>query len=687
MRYHMSKIATGIVLGLSLIASGAPDAQAATKKATPKKTATTKKSSGSKASAKPAAIPAPTACTNFYQYTNQQWFKDNPLGTGVSSYSALNLLRLNAESQQAALLNSFMTAPQNNVQKILGDFWASGLDEASIEADGANPIAPLLSRVNGIRNARDVAPSVAALHQIGLPVLFNFSADLDLKDLNRSIGYFTQGGIGLPDPAIYTNRSPEITKLMQEYRAYVSRMLLLSGTTQANVSKELGWVMAIESDMAALSKANADLDILQSQYATVTTKGLNRRYPLLQLEDFLKVQGVKDDVVSIADEQYFAGINGLVGKYSAEQWRSYLRWRIADSMAPYLSKTWRDASFDFRGRILQGRSSAGTRAQQALAAVNAAAGPMLGREYAARFMSAQSRSNAERIAATVRTAMADAIERDTGLSAEAKAEALAKVRKTSIEVGYPKRDLDYTIQPMGRGSFGSNILIASTWQHAQEMKRIGKGNSDRRWDVLPQTPSVAYEPEHNRLIITAAALQSPIYSETAMPARWYGSLGAMIGHELSRGSDLDGRMINSAGRIGNWWSQQDLDRYESTARSLAAQYQGKPYMANTAARVNGSQVLNVAMADQTGVQLARDAFVKAYPGADMKPFFEGWAGVWAQQLSSAVALADARESAFAPGEWRTNIPLSNLPEFAATYSCPATAPMVVAPASQVRVWR
>ena len=686
MSLPVNRLAAAIVLASVFSFAVTSDADAATK-AKPK--AAAKKAPAKSKASNVKAPQGPDACTDFYSFANEKWLKDNPLGGGVSAYSSLSLLRQNADAQQAALLNSFMTAPSNNTQKILGDFWASGLDEASIEADGAQPIAPLLSRINAIRTTKDIAPSVAALHVFGLPVLFNFAADVDLQDLNRSIGYFTQGGIGLPDAAIYTNRSPEITKLMQQYREYVGKMLLLSGTAKADVPKEMGWVMAIENDLAAISKSNASLDILQSQYAAIKTKGLNRHYGNLQLEEFLRIQGVRDDIVSIADDTYFSNLNALLGKHKPEQWRAYLRWRVADSMAPYLSKAWSDAAFDFRGRILQGRANPGTRAQRALAAVNDAAGPMLGREYSARYLAPHVKTNAEAVAGNVRSALIAAIDRNAMMSPSAKKEALAKARKIGIEVGYPARDLDYTIQPMGRGSFGSNILIASTWQHAQEMKRIGKGNASRRWDVLPQNPVISYQPEHNRLIVTAAALQAPIYSSSAAPAAWYGSLGAMIGHELSRGFDLDGRMINANGKISNWWTTEDIAQYDAMARKVSAQYQGRPYPSNPASKVNGSQVLNVALADQNGVELARDAYVAASPSQaalGMPEFFRAWAGLWAQQVSPALARMDALESSFAPGIWRTNIPLSNLPEFSATFACPSTAPMVATPAMQVRVW-
>ena len=684
----------GLALALSLVSTYSIGFVADASAAPPKKAAPAKKAPAKKAPApakKPVAPPVVKldACTNFYQYANQDWFKANPLGSDVASFSSLSLLKRNAEAQQANLLNAFMTSPQGPVQKALGDFWASGLDQASIEADGANPIAGLLSRVNAMKSTKDVAASAAALHQVGLPVLFNFAADLDLQDLNRNIGYFTQGGIGLPDAAIYSNNSPEIAQLMKGYRDYVGKMLLLSGTPQNKVAEETAAVLEIEKQLATVSKTSDALDVLQTQYAAVKTKGLNRVYPNLQLEDFLKAQGVKDDIVSISDDAFFKKLNALIPSRTVEQWRAYLRWRIADSMSPYLSKPWRDANFDFRGRILQGRANQGTRAEQTLAAINSAAGSMLGREYASRYLSAETKRNAENIAASVRSALIDSITRNTQMSANAKTVALAKASKIGIEVGYPRRDLDYSIQPMGRGSFGGNILIASTWQHAQEMKRIGKGNSDRRWDVLPQNPVVAYEPEQNRLIVTAAALQSPIYSTSGTAGTLYGSYAAMVGHELSRGFDLDGRMLDQNRRINNWWSPEDSARYDALGRAVAAQYNNRVYSANPAARVDPAHVINVAMADQTGVELALAAFNKAYPNqaaAQHQDFFRAWAALWAQNMSPTVALIDSRESAYAPGEWRTNVPLMNAPEFATAFSCPASAPMVAPAATRVDIW-
>src|SRR4029079_12033643 len=156
-------------------------------------------------------------------------------------------------------------------------------------------------------------------------------------------------------------------------------------------------------------------------------------------------------------------------------------------------------------------------------------GPMIGREYVARYLPETTKARATEIATQVRDALGRGIDRNTWMSAPAKAEAKAKLAKIKIAIGAPARALDYSVQPMGRGSFGGNMLIASTWRHREEMKRIGRGNADRRWDVLPQQPTLAYDIAQNRLIVTAAMLQAPVLDMSADTASQYGAYGALVG--------------------------------------------------------------------------------------------------------------------------------------------------------------
>ncbi|HYM86054.1 MAG TPA: M13 family metallopeptidase, partial [Pseudoxanthomonas sp.] len=583
------------LLALALVAAfGASDADAAKKK---------------KKAPKAPAISA--ECSDFYGSANAAWLTANPLPAGTGSLSALGQLRERSQQQQRELLDAAMQAPQGNVQKLLGDFWASGLDEAAVEADGSKPIAPLLDRINGIKRAKDVPAAIAALHQVGIPVAFNFSPDVDLKALDRHIGYFSQGGMGLSDPAYYTRTDTETQELLGRYRNYVKQILALTGTKADKLDAESMAVIDLETRLARVAKPLQGLRDPLANYAPVATKDLGKQYKNLQLDAFLKAQGVTDDTVSMANPALFAELNKLVTGLKPEQWKTYLRWQVADAMAPYLAKSFRDAEFEFRGRVLKGEAAPAPRWQQVLGAINTAAGPMLGREYAARTLPSSSKSKAEAIAQNVRDALARGIERNSWMSAPAKAEAKSKIDKLKIEIGTPRRDLDYSVQPMGRGSFGGNILIASTWRHREEMKRIGKGNADRRWDVLPQQPALAYDPAQNRLIVTAAVLQAPVFDVSRGDSALFGSYGALVGHELSRGFDKSGRMVDAAGEVRDWWTPADAAAWNAIGARVAAQYSGYAYPGVSNARVNGTLTLDENMADLAGVELAWDAFTNA----------------------------------------------------------------------------
>lgn len=665
-------------LALSLIAGlAAPTADAAKKK--------------KKRAAKPKAplVVVAAECIDFYASANADWLIANTLLPGVGSLSAMEQLSDRARQQQLELLNSAMQAPQGNVQKLLGDFWASGLDEASVERDGANPIAPLLTRINAIKRAKDIPASIAALHQIGIPVAFNFGADVDLQDMDRHIGYFSQGGLGLPDPAYYTRTDADTRTLLGRYNNYVQKILALTGTPQEQLAAEAQAVIDLETRIAQSSRPLVQLRDPRSNYAPVAVTELAKPYKRLQLTDFLKAQGVTDDSVSIAHPALFAQLDALVYGLKPAQWKTYLRWRVGDAMAPYLSKPWRDASHDFRGRVLQGQPMPASRPQQVMDAINLAAGPMLGREYVGRYLSSGTKARAEEIATQVRAALGAALDRDPRLSPTAKVEAKAKLGKLKIEIGKPRRDLDYTVQPMGRGSFGGNMLIASTWRHREEMKRIGRGNADRRWDVLPQHPALAYDIEQNRLIVTAAMLQAPVLDFSKESAAQYGSYGALVGHALSQSLDSRGRLVDAKGELRDWWTPADAVAWDAMGNRVAAQYSALPYPQLTGVKVNGGQVRDIAIADLAGIELAWAAFRAAQPAATKQAdqaFYKGWTSLWSQNLTAGDATQRAAASVHAPGQWRTNVPVMNQTAFGEAFGCQAGTPMQPTPEMQVKLW-
>jgi putative endopeptidase len=641
----------------------------------------------SRAPAKPASA---SACSDFYASVDKAWLDANPADPDTGETSALGKLGALAQQQQIDLLNAAMQSPQTATQKLLGDFWASGLDEAAVEANGANPIAPLLKRIDGIRRDRDIAPAIAALHQVGIPVAFDFAADIDLAAPNRYIGYFTQGGFGLRDPAFYTRTDPDARALMARYADYVRKILTLTGTRPDKLEADAGAVIDIETRIAQASRPQQAMQDPRSNYALVEVGALKKQYPHLQLVDFLAAQGVKDDHVSLANTQLFSQLDKLVDTLKPDAWKAYLRYQVGAAMAPYLSKAWRDVDFDFRGRVLRGETAPPSRQRLVLDAINQAGGPILASEYVAKYLPLATRARAEAVADAMRDALSRALDGNAWMSAEAKAQAKAKLANLKIEIGAPAHDPEFDVKPLGRGNFGDDILIASTWRHSVEMRRIGRDNAERRWDVLPQQPSIGYDLLQNRLIVTAAALQAPILDMSADPREHYGALGALIGHELTHAFDAKGRLVDATGALHDWWTPADVAAWNTRTAQVVAQFNGYRYPELTS-NVDGELTATENLADIAGLELAWSALSTTQGGAistaEKQKFFAGWAKLWPQHLTAEGAARLAATDRHAPGQWRTNGPLANLPAFGESFKCKAGGSMQLVESKQTKVWR
>src|SRR3546814_20757570 len=95
----------------------------------------------------------------------------------------------------------------------------------------------------------------------------------------------------------------------------------------------------------------------RNNYALVESATLGKSYRHLQLDDFLAAQAVTDDAVSLANPALFTELDAMVDKIDPDQWKAYLRFHVGNAMAPYLSKSFRDADFEFRFRVLRGETT------------------------------------------------------------------------------------------------------------------------------------------------------------------------------------------------------------------------------------------------------------------------------------------------------------------------------------------
>ena len=649
------------------------------------------KSKHSKTRATTAVSAASAICNDYYQQVNGAWQAANPVPAS-GSVSAFDLMIANARTQERQLLEDAAHTPSDATDRALGELWSSGMDEVAIEGAGVTPLKPLFDRIDMVKKPRDLAAAIADLHAAGVPVLFNFSADVDLKDFDRQLGYATQGGLGLPDPDYYTRPDADTRALLGRYRAYVERILAFSSTPAEQLSTQSGWVIAIEMQLAQASLPLAQLRDPNSTYQPVKLKELEASYPSLDFEKYLRAQHADDDRVSLAQAGFFQTVDALLITVPVEQWKAYLHFHVANALAPYLSRNFQNAHYELYDRVLAGRQQPQPHWLGVLDALDRTVGPSIGRKYTERYLPDASEAAAKRVVEGLRASMKRGIDRAAWMSAPTKAIAHAKLDKLRIQIGQPSARPDLNGLQLSRGSYAGNLLAAAAWQHQRDMAAIGKRTQTRRWPVLPQIPDVSYDLVQNRVVVTAAFLQPPVFDPNADSAQQYGALGALVGHQLHYAFDAKGRIIDADGQLRDWWTPADDAAYQARTAPIVAQYDN--YSAMGPVKVNGHQTRDENLADLAGLELAWDAFQAEIskqpltkPGAATpeQRFFESYAKVWERNAAPDTLTTEVSTSIQAPVKYRVNGPLANLPMFGKAYTCKIGQPMQVA--TPVSIWR
>ena len=667
--------------------------------------------------AKPvAAAPVSAECTDFYESANADWLKAHP-APAIGSISAFDAMLASARTQEQALLQDFARDPHDDAQRTLALLWADGMNEPAAETAGAAPLQALFDRIAKAKKPKDIPGVIADLHAAGMPVLFNFSADVDLKDFDRQLGYANQGGLGLPDPDYYTRTDAETRTLLGRYRAYIESILRLSGTPPEKVSTESGWVLAIEMQLAQASLPLVQLRDPNSAYRPIALRDLTKAYPNLAFDKFLRAQHADDDHISLAQDGFFRVADGLLANVPVEQWQAYLRFHVASALAPYLSRGFQSAHYELYDHVLNGDAGPRPREQLVLDAIDRALGDAMGHAWAERYLSPDAKDAATHIADGLRGAMKRAIERDAWMDDATRAAALAKLDRLRIEIGEPSRTTSLSGLVLGNG-YAADMLAAAAWQHQRDMAAIGKRTNERRWPVLAQIPDVSYDLVQNRIVVTAAFLQAPVFDAAAPIERQYGAFGALIGHQLHYAFDGKGRSIDADGQFRDWWTPLASAGYEQRTAPIIVQYDAYPVLGMV--KVNGHLTRDENLADLAGVELAYEAFKAASPQKQVevaapslqptKPasqtklaskhaqqttapappsidrgFFDAYAKVWASSIAPDVAAAEVVSAIQAPAKYRVDGPLANLPEFAKVYACKPGQPMISA--TPVSIWR
>jgi putative endopeptidase len=638
-------------------------------------------------------------CVDFYQYACQKWIAKNPIPPDQANWwLGAKLMIWNQTVVRDILEKASADIPKRSPsEQKIGDYYASCMNEAEINDKGITAIQPELDRIAALQSKAQLPGELARIHRITFTLapgtdsgsttaLFGFSSGQDLDDASNVVAVLDQGGLGLPDRDYYLKTDEKSADLRQRYVEHLQRTFQLLGEAPPQAIEHAQTVMDLETSLAKVS-----LDIVKRR----DPANLNHKLSLQEVralspafswdQYFQSVNAPQTAHYLVMTPEFFKGVDQLIATIPLESWKTYFRWQLVNSSSSLLSEPFVDEKFDFYGRTLTGQKAQRARWRRCVQSVNRDLDEALGQEYVARAFTGDSKQRMLTLVHALEAALNADIQQVDWMSPTTRKAAIAKLEKIEDKIGYPDHWRDYSSLKIVRGDALGNAYRSGEFELHRRLSRIGRPVDRAEWSVSPSVPNAYYDSQLNAITFPAAILQPPLFDQQSDDAANFGSIGAIIGHELTHGFDDQGRKFDGAGNLRDWWTAEDGKEFDKKEQCIADEYSG--FEATEGVKLNGHLTLGENTADNGGLRLAFMALESTLSGENHartdrdgytpeQRFFIAYGESWCSNATPQYLRMQAQSDPHSTPRARANGVVSNLPEFQKAFGCKKGQPMV-----------
>ena len=633
---------------------------------------------------------------DFFGYANGGWVKKTKIPDDQTSWGAFNILYEGNQKKTKAILDeaAASNAAKGSTEQKVGDFYASGLDSAAIEKRGYDPIKPQLTQIAALKDYKDALRYMAA-NRFGLSSPF-FGAYVGADDRQSTINriQFTQSGLSLPEKEYYTRTDEASKKIRTEFVNYAAKLFVLTGVDSTVARKKGEAILALETKLAKAHKAAADLRDPVANYHKMTVGELDRQMPALGWKSYLTTMGLSADTVLVGQPAYYTALNRELPAIPLDVLKDKLTFSLLSAFAPYLSRDFVTARFEFFGKTLNGQPVQQARWKRVANLVDGTLVELLGKLWVEKYFTTEAKERMLKLVNNLQTVYRERINKLDWMAPETKKVALVKLDKFVKKIGYPDTwKKDYSDVTINRDTYFENVKSVVEHEMRENLEKVNKPVDKAEWGMSPPTVNAYANPTNNEIVFPAGILQFPFFDKDADDAINYGGIGMVIGHEMTHLFDDQGRQYDADGNLRDWWTKADADKFTTKAQTVVDQYNGYTVLDNL--HLNGRLTLGENLADLGGITLAYEAFqltdqAKSNQKIDGftpdQRFFLGYAQVWREKVRPEAERTGVQTDPHSPGKYRVNGPLSNFEPFYKVFDVKPGQKLYKPEDKQAKVW-
>jgi putative endopeptidase len=632
---------------------------------------------------------------DLFRHVNGSWLNRTEIPADRANYGTFVQLIEQAETDLAEIIQGAAkspTRPPGSNAQLIGDLYASFMDEAALNSLGASPLKPHLAEVDAIKTTAEMADLLGRFSMIGIGGPVNGFVEADAGDPTRVAVYLSQAGTALPDRDYYLSNDQRFADIRAKYQQYLEKVFTLAGRPNAATDAKL--VLALETDLARIQWTRVESRDAVKTFNKYPIAKLVQEMPGFDWVAWARPQQLdKQAEWVISQPSFFKGFAAIVPERPLETWKAWLAAQVIAQYAPLLNQPFQDAAFEFFGRTLTGQQEQRLRWKRGVQFVNGSVGEALGQLYVGRHFPPASKIRMEAMIANLVEAYRQSISELDWMTPETRKEALAKLAKFTPKIAYPNKWRDYSALKIAPNDLVGNADRASRLESEYQISKLGKPVDREEWLMTPQTVNAYYNPVKNEIVFPAAILQKPFFDVMADDAVNYGSIGAVIGHEIGHGFDDQGRRYDGDGRLRDWWRPADEAEFSKRAKRLVEQF--NQYSPVPGVTVNGELTLGENIGDLGGLAIAHRAYTisrKGQPAPAIdnltgdQRFFMGWAQAWRAKARENYLRQQVLADPHSWAEFRANGPLGNIDAFYTAFNVRPGDKLYRAPDTRVKIW-
>jgi putative endopeptidase len=641
---------------------------------------------------------AVSPATNFYEFADGNWIKNNPVPADKSRWASFSELAernwylIHGILEDAAANDR--SQPEHSPKREVGDFFASVMDTNRIEARGLTPLADDLKKINAVKSTKELFSLLADFHLRGIGGMFGVGFGPDEKNSSIYAVELGQGGLSLPDRDYYLKDA--FTNKLHAYHEHLVKMFGLLGDKPATAESDAVTVISLETELAKASRTRVELRDPIKNYNKFVGGELAERTPALLWNVYFSDLHLAPPAYEIVGQpEFFTAINQMVQTRPLADWKVYLRWKLLHDSAPFLTQAIADENFNFYGKTLSGQPEQEPRWKRGAHMIDGSIGEALGQLYVEKYFPPEAKARMNELVENLKAVFHDRLEKVPWMTAATRAKALAKFARFTQKIGCPDKFRDYSSIEIRRDDLLGNVRRAEVFESRREIVRVGKPVDRTEWHMTPETVNAYFNPEQNEIVFPAGILQPPFFDVSMDNAVNYGAIGVVIGHEMTHGYDDEGRKYDADGNLNDWWTEADAKAFDDRAQLVVYEYD--QFEALPGLHVNGKLTLGENLADLGGVHIAYEALERALAKDPSKRktiegftpeqrFFISFGQIWRTNVRDAEAQRLITVDPHSPGKFRAYGPLLNVNEFYEAFNIPPGSPMWLPPEKRAVIW-